>query len=45
MKYFITIPNDEPSMNWYVVNRIPASTLDAVLDSFDDSEDDTNVQE
>ena len=44
VKYFITIPNDEPSMNWYVVNRIPASTVDAVLDSFDDDEDDTNVQ-
>ena len=44
VKYFITIPNDEPSMSWYVVNRIPVSTVDAVLNSFDDNEDDTNVQ-
>lgn len=43
VKYFITIPNDESSMSWYVVNRIPVSTVDAVLNSFDD-EDDTNVQ-
>ena len=44
VKYFIAIPNDEPSMSWYVVNRIPVSTVDAVLNSFDDNEDDTNVQ-
>ena len=44
VKYFITMPNVEPSMSWYVVNRIPVSTVDAVLNSFDDNEDDINVQ-